>query len=521
MNLAEWLIRTARRKGHAPALFSGTELVADYATFGKHALALAAALRQRFGVERGDRVALFMPNCPEYLEAFYATWCAGAAVVPVNCKLHPREAAWIVGDAEARIAFVDDASGDALAAALSGGRDATTIVSVESAEFAALRRVEPMSAAVSRESNDLAWLFYTSGTTGKPKGVMLSHGNLQAATLSYFVDVDDVLPQDAALYAAPMSHGSGLYNLMHVLRGARHVVPPSRGFDEREVLALSAELGSVHMFAAPTMVKRLVDQAKASGQCGDGIRTIVYGGGPMYVADIVEAVAVMGPRFVQIYGQGESPMTITALQRHLVADRTHPRWRERLGSVGRAHSVVEVKVVRDGATEVIGEAGEVLVRGAPVMLGYWRNAEATRETLVSGWLRTGDIGALDAEGFLTLKDRSKDLIVSGGANVYPREVEEVLLGHPKVREVSVVGRRDPEWGEVVVAYFVGDADTGEMDRLCLDHIARFKRPRAYVRVEALPKNSYGKVLKTELRALDAAATAEPQAQAAAGSGARP
>ena len=502
MNLAEWLIRTASLAGDRPALLNGTEVVADYRAFAARVLALAGGLQRRFGVGPGDRVALFMPNCVEYLEVFYAAWCCGAAVVPINHKLHASEAAWIVDDAEAKVVFVDDGSGDVLKRALPRGQ---TVVSVDGPGFHVLRQSEPMTGAVPRERDDLAWLFYTSGTTGRPKGVMLSHGNLQAAALSYFVDVDDVFPADAALYAAPLSHGAGLYNFMHVLRGARHVIPPSRGFDEDEVLALSAELKSVHMFAAPTMVKRLVGRAKVTGRTGDGIRTIVYGGGPMYVADIEEAVSVMGPRFVQIYGQGESPMTITALQRELVADRMHPRWRERLGSVGRAQSVVEVKVVaQDGAPTECGETGEICARGAPVMLGYWRNPEATREALVDGWLRTGDLGALDDDGFLTLKDRSKDLIISGGANVYPREVEEVLLSHPAVQEASVVGRRDAEWGEIVVAYIVGDADFGELDRLCLDRMARFKRPRAYVRVKALPKNNYGKVLKTELRALDAA-----------------
>ncbi len=507
MNLADWLIRTASLRGDAPALLNGTDVVADYRAFAARVMALAGGLRQRFGVEPGDRVALFMPNCVEYLELFYAAWCCGAAVVPINHKLHASEAAWIVDNAEARVVFVDDGSGDALERTLP--RD-QTVVSVDEAGFRSLRRSEPMTGVTPRARDDLAWLFYTSGTTGRPKGVMLSHGNLRAAALSYFADVDDVFPADAALYAAPLSHGAGLYNFMHVLRGARHVIPPSRTFDDDEVLALSAELKSVHMFAAPTMVKRLVHRAKATGRTGDGIRTIVYGGGPMYVADIEEAVAVMGPRFVQIYGQGESPMTITALQRDLVADRTHPRWRERLGSVGRAQSVVEVAIVKDdGALAECGQTGEICVRGAPVMLGYWRNPEATREALVDGWLRTGDLGAMDADGFLTLKDRSKDLIISGGANIYPREIEEVLLSHPAVHEASVIGRRDSEWGEVVVAYVVGDADFGELDRLCLDRIARFKRPKAYVRVEALPKNNYGKVLKTELRAHDARHSAPP------------
>jgi long-chain acyl-CoA synthetase len=335
---------------------------------------------------------------------------------------------------------------------------------------------------------------------------MITNGNIHAMTFSYFTDVDAVDPADAALYAAPMSHGAGLYNVQHVLKGARHVVPESGSFEPDEIFSCARALGRVHMFAAPTMVRRLVDHAKASGSTGEGIRTIVYGGGPMYLADIVEAVDVMGPRFCQIYGQGESPMAITALSREYVSDRSHPRWRERLASVGTAQSCVEVKVAdEEGRALPAGEAGEVLVRGAPVMAGYWRNAEASAAALRDGWLWTGDVGVLDEEGFLTLKDRSKDVIISGGTNIYPREVEEALLTHPSVRETSVVGRPDAEWGETVVAFVVKDPAgalaEADLDRHCLDRIARFKRPKAYVFVDALPKNNYGKVLKTELRAM--------------------
>jgi long-chain acyl-CoA synthetase len=313
--------------------------------------------------------------------------------------------------------------------------------------------------------------------------------------------VDTVSAQDAVLYAAPMSHGAGLYNFMHVLRGARHVVPESGGFDPAEILSLAPRLGNVSMFAAPTMVRRLVDRAKAEGGRGEGIKTIVYGGGPMYLA---EAVEVMGSRFVQIYGQGESPMTITALARDLVADRVHPRWRERLASVGTAQSCVRVRVAdAEGCDLPLGEIGEILVQGAPVMLGYWRNAEATAKTIRDGWLWTGNLGAMDEDGFVTLHDRSKDVIISGGTNIYPREVEEALLTHPSVHEVAVVGRKHPDWGEEVVAFIVASpgetVDAVALDAHCRDNIARFKRPKDYIVLSELPKNNYGKVLKTELR----------------------
>lgn len=224
----------------------------------------------------------------------------------------------------------------------------------------------------------------------------------------------------------------------------------------------------------------------------------------MYVADAVDALDAFGPRLAQIYGQGETPMTISTLGREEIADRGHPDWHARLGSVGRPFGAVEV-IVADGEDRPLppGEIGEILVRGPTVMAGYWNDEAASARTLAGGWLHTGDLGAFDAAGFLTLKDRSKDVIITGGTNVYPREVEEVLLTHPAVREVSVIGRADPEWGETIVAYVVGAAAPDELDALCLAHIARFKRPKDYVFTDALPKNNYGKVVKTELRARDA------------------
>jgi long-chain acyl-CoA synthetase len=225
----------------------------------------------------------------------------------------------------------------------------------------------------------------------------------------------------------------------------------------------------------------------------------------MYVADCKAALARFGYKLAQIYGQGESPMTITAMGKAMHADTGHPCYEERLASVGQAFTGLEV-IVADGEDRPLpaGETGEILVRGDPVMAGYWDNPAASAQTLRGAWLHTGDVGSLDEDGFLTLRDRSKDVIISGGSNIYPREVEEVLLRHPGVSEVSVVGQSDPEWGEVVVAFVVARGaapDKAELDALCLDNIARFKRPKLYRYVEALPKNSTGKVLKTELRKL--------------------
>jgi long-chain acyl-CoA synthetase len=254
------------------------------------------------------------------------------------------------------------------------------------------------------------------------------------------------------------------------------------------------------------MVRRLVDAARTLPERPKGLATIVYGGGPMYLADIEEALQVIGPHFAQIYGQGECPMTISVLPKSDVLDTHHPSWRERLASVGHAQAMVEVRICdKAGAELPVGEVGEICVRSELVMAGYWRDPEATAKAIRDGWLQTGDVGRLDADGYLSLLDRSKDMVISGGTNIYPREVEEALLTHPQVAEVSVIGRPDPEWGEVVVAFVVchSDLSVSELDAHCLSQVARFKRPKYYHLVPSLPKNHYGKVLKTELRTLDA------------------
>ena len=504
MNVAEWLVATARLRPEAPALLTGFDLDADYATFARRAAAIGAALSLDHGIGQGDRVGLFATNCTQYLECLYGIWWIGAVAIPINAKLHGCEAAWICSDAGARLTFISDDTHDALMEAESGLPAAMKTLSVDSAAYRAMREGEGISRPLPREVDDLAWLFYTSGTTGRPKGVMLSHGNLVAMSMCYLVDVDPATPHDASLYAAPISHGAGLYHFPHVRMGGRHVVPESGGFDPDEVLNLARNLDNVVMFGAPTMVRRLVDAAKRRGESGEGIRTIIYGGGPMYLADIRDAIATMGQRFVQIYGQGESPMTITALSREWHGKTEHPRYLERLASVGTAQSVMSVRITgKDGEVLPAGETGEVEAKGTAVMLGYWNNPKANAETLKDGWLRTGDVGRLDEDGFLTLSDRSKDVIISGGTNIYPREVEEALLTHDDVREVSVIGVPDPEWGEIVVACIVLEAgavpDDTKLDAHCLASIARFKRPKRYVYLDALPKNNYGKVLKTELR----------------------
>ena len=281
-----------------------------------------------------------------------------------------------------------------------------------------------------------------------------------------------------------------------------------------EIYSLIGAWPHVVFFAAPTMIKRLLDHP--GGEATENLKTILYGGGPMYLDDLLAGIERFGTKFAQLYGQGESPMTITALAAHVIAEREHPRWRERIASVGIAQSAVEVRTVDEaGAALPAGEIGEVIVRGETVMQGYWKNPTATAEALRSGWLHTGDLGCFDPDGFLSLKDRSKDVIISGGSNIYPRELEELLIQHPDIAEVSVVGRPDRQWGEVVVAYLVlrgaAELDAAALGEFCGERIARFKRPKHYRIVAALPKNNYGKVLKKTLREMecdDAARQAE-------------
>lgn len=504
MNLAHLLRRAAQVLPGNWAVAHGHENLRRFGETEARVAALALRLLTDFGLGHGDRVALAMRNSPQYFELLFAAWHAGLAAVPINAKLHPKEFEYILGHSEAKLCFV---STDLAEGVASVARPGLPIVCVDDPEYESLAVGEPL-AIVDCAPDDVAWLFYTSGTTGRPKGAMLTHRNLLTMTMGFFVDVDSIDASDCVLHAAPMSHGSGQYILPHVAAMAKQVIPASGGFDAAEMFDLMRTHRGMCVFAAPTMVRRLIESPAARTADSGNLKTIVYGGGPMYVADLKRAMEVLGPKLAQIYGQGESPMTITAMTKARHRDVAHPRYEQRLASVGVAQAAVEVRVGgSDDETLAVGEPGEVLVRGATVMRGYWRDPEASAKTLRGGWLHTGDVGAMDADGFLTLMDRSKDLIISGGSNIYPREVEEVLLRHPAVGEVSVIGAPHPDWGEEVVAYVVGRTADGvsaaELDALCLDHIARFKRPKRYVFVEALPKNNYGKVLKTELRRIEA------------------
>jgi len=498
MNVFGTLAESARRFPDRGAVYLGTERIHDYAGLCERALRLGAALRQ--SCKPGDRVAVVSENRAEYVESMYGIWAGELVFVPVNAKLHAREMVQIIEDAEAGVAIVSPKLAPALAEALQGSPSASCrLVRLGSEDYEAMFRAAPLTPPLSAPE-DLAWLFYTSGTTGRSKGAMLSHRNLMAMSIGHLAEIEHFDENASQIHAAPMSHGSGLYIPAYIARGARQVIPASGAFDPAEFLDLCDAHPSCGAFLAPTMVQRLRNEAERTQRRSAGLRSIVYGGAPMYVEEMKKSLATFGPVFAQIYGQGEAPMTITALRRdeHIGADDAV------LGSAGSARLGVEVRVLdADGKPCATDEIGEIVCRGDVVMSGYWRNPQASAQALREGWLYTGDMGSFDASGRLTLRDRSKDVVISGGSNIYPREVEEALLTHPGVAEVCVIGQPDAEWGEVVVAFVVPAAgmaaDSASLDAHCLDRIARFKRPKRYVFTEALPKSNYGKVLKRELR----------------------
>lgn len=502
MNLANWLSRNGRSFADRPAIILGTRALRSYRETALRAGQLAQALITDLGLHAGDRVALFATNGPDYADILYAIWWSGLVAVPVNAKLHPSELTHILKNSGARLLFV---SADKASTVQQAETGSLRVIEMGSGDHLRLLQNDGMAVAPA-SPDDAAWLFYTSGTTGKPKGAILTHRNLAAMCAGYWACIDRLGPQDNLLHAAPMSHGSGIYILPHMACGSCMIVPESGGFEPAEIANLLSVHQNVSLFAAPTMVNRLTRFEEQIPV--DGLKALIYGGAPMYVADAQAALARFGPRLVQIYGQGESPMTITCLDRETIANTADPHHTEKLGSVGLPYPNVLVDVVDDrGQSLPCGESGEIIVKGESVMPGYWRNEDATAQAVRNGWLFTGDIGRFDSRGYLSLVDRSKDMVISGGSNIYPREVEEVLLSHPDVREASVIGRPDPEWGEVVVAYIVGDATPNALDLYCLDHIARFKRPKHYIVIDALPKSNYGKILKTALRRLDAEGSA--------------
>ncbi|RBP16057.1 acyl-CoA synthetase (AMP-forming)/AMP-acid ligase II [Roseiarcus fermentans] len=474
----------------------------SYDELASAASAFAARLAS-LGLERGDRVALFMRNGFPYPAALLGAFRGGFVAVPINAKLHPREAAYIVEDAEAKAVVIDADMAAQFAAAATRPGVAMIVAGDPSADNAlesALARRSDGSPPADCAPDDPVWLFYTSGTTGRPKGAVLSHRNLIAMAVNCLADICAFRLDDRLLHAAPLSHGSGMYLLPALSRGAENIIDAGGGFDPDRILRFIAdERVTVLPFLAPTMIVRLLEAD--SDIRLPTLRAMVYGGAPMHIEHLRRALRRFGPVLTQLYGQGEAPMTISVL----------PAWAhetagdEALQSAGFVRSGVEVRILDSvGDAAPRGAIGEIAVRGDVVMRGYWRNDAANAASLRNGWLLTGDIGRFDDGGRLHILDRRHDTIISGGTNIYPREVEEVLTRHPAVKEAIVFGVPDPEWGESVASAIVLREDYAGLDAetliaFCRDHLASFKKPKRIEFVAELPKNAYGKVLRRDLR----------------------
>jgi acyl-CoA synthetase (AMP-forming)/AMP-acid ligase II len=508
MHIGHLLTRAAQRWPLRPAWLEG-DTVVTFREAEARVNQLAHALLA-LGASRGDRIGMLVPNCRQGLETILAPIKAGMGVVPMNIRLHPGEHEYMLNDASARVLIYHEDFRSHLATIRPRLKTVERFVAIgrgdpDDFSFEDLLRGRPTSApGVAIERDDLAWVFYTSGTTGRPKGAMLAHRSLLAMVQGFLLDVNPARETDVLLHAAAITHGSGVSIFHHIARGAASAFPSTRSFEPRRIFEAIQRHRATTMFLAPTMVHMLTTSGAHREYDLSSLHTIFYGGGPMYVEQQQEAVRTFGPIFCQIFAQGEAPMVCTTLAKdeHLAGD--DPVRRRRLGSAGRETTGVQVRVVDDGDREVPpGTSGEIVVRGDLVMKGYWNNPEATAETLRNGWLHTGDVGYLDEDGYLYVTDRKKDMIISGGANIYPREVEEAICTHPAIREVAVIGVPDPKWGEFVKAVVVlrsgAQASESEIIEHCRQFLGSYKKPTSVEFAAELPKNAYGKILKRELR----------------------
>ncbi|WP_037189131.1 AMP-binding protein [Rhodococcus sp. 114MFTsu3.1] len=507
MEISHLLYRSALRHPNNPLWISLDRPPVTYTEGAARVSALANAILAR--TSQRSRVAILSTNRYEGLESFLATVTAGCAAVTLNPRGHQEDYRHALSDSEAVIVLCDAA----LAGRLVPLREDLTHVQhwvSFGGDVPGFDRFDDwLNSSVDRpnvliEPDDPAWLFYTSGTTGKPKGAVETHRNLLAMTRHFLLELGpDLQPDDVMLHLAPISHGSCSVALPHLAIGAANAFPASLSFDPSAVLDTIAKLKVTATMLAPTMIRMLLDAPDVDQYDLSSLKSVVYGAAPMPVADLTRALEVFGPVFVQFYGQAEAAATITCLSKneHRIDDEDCLR---RLGSAGRETFSTRVRIVDPAGKEVpFGTVGEIIVRGELVMAGYWKRPEATADTIRDGWLHTGDAGYLDDCGYLFITDRIKDMIISGGSNIYAREVEEVLGRHPEVSQVAVIGVPDEKWGEVVAAVVVADDGATLTPESVIEFarksMASYKKPHHVWIVDELPTSAYGKILKRELR----------------------
>ena len=516
MNVSHALERTAQHRPEARALSGrGAGGGRTYAEVAERVERLATGL-DRLGVGAGDRVAILMKNHAAFVEASFATYRVGAVKVPLNSMLTPSEHELLLSDSGADTLVVETSFFEHCEEIGMAFDNVVTVDGAESTlsfaettvrygELVAETPPEREAADVSLE--DRCALMYTSGTTGRPKGVQHTHGTW----LSVASGLKSVLEQKAGgvtLHAAPLTHGSGFLVESTVLAGGTNHIQD--GFEPRRFLETVEDVGVNTVFVAPTMVYKLLDDYDGGDEYNTGsLESLYYAGSPMAAARIEEGIEKLGNVFVQSYGQMEVPMLVTVLDRedHRIAagDETH---RSRLQSAGQEVDIAHLRIVdEDGESIPTGEVGEIVVKGPHATPGYWELPEATGEAFSDGWLHTGDMARLDEDGYLYIMDRKKDMIITGGMNVFPREIEKVVVEHESVSNAAVIGVPDDYWGEKVTAIVEPRPDEQieakalieAVEELCEGRLAAYKKPNEIEVIEELPRNSYGKVRQTELR----------------------
>ncbi|MBK4215142.1 acyl-CoA synthetase [Paracoccus caeni] len=501
MNLATLLSQSARRDPDGIALVMG-ETRWTWAEFEARTNALAHALQTRFGLAKGARVMCQSQNCLEMMQAMFAVWRAGGVWVPANFRQTPEEVAYLTKASGARLMLCNAAFPDH-AAAVPG----TTMIAIGEAGFGpSLQAItedhmgqRPEVAAVDRD--DPCWFFFTSGTTGRPKASVLTHGQMAFVVTNHLADLMPGLTgADASLVVAPLSHGAGVHQLTQIARGVKTVLLPSERFDVAQVWELVREWRVSTMFTVPTILKMLVEHPSTADADTSSLRYVIYAGAPMYRVDQQKALNTLGKVLVQYFGLGEVTGNITVLPAHLHQTEDGPT--TRIGTCGHPRTGIEIQVQDETGQELPpGQTGEICVIGPAVFAGYYQNPAANAKSFRNGWFRTGDLGHMDEAGFLYITGRESDMFISGGSNVYPREIEEKILTHPAISEVAVLGVPDPMWGEVGWAICVASAPVTEEDLMAFigPKLSRYKLPKRFLFWDSLPKSAYGKITKKMIR----------------------
>ncbi|MGX1366124.1 fatty-acyl-CoA synthase [Streptomyces canus] len=489
--LGSWPARRARKTPHRTALIHG-DTTLSYAGLHTRVTRLAHALRAR-GIRRGDRVAYLGPNHPSYLETLFAAGTLGAVFVPLNTRLAGPEIGYQLSDSGARALIYGPAS-KALVAGLPGSTDVRTYVEVgpEYEQLLTESPAEPIDEPVTPD--DTCIIMYTSGTTGRPKGAMLTHGNLTWNAINVLVDTD-LIADERALVSAPLFHTAGLnmLTLPVLLKGGTCVLVES--FDPDATFDLIEQHRITFMFGVPTMFEQVARHPRWPGADLSSLRILTCGGSPVSTP-LIAAYQERGLTFLQGYGMTEaSPGTLFLDAEHAIG---------KAGSAGVPHFFTDVRVVRPDLAPVgIGETGEIVLRGPNVMPGYWGLPEETAASFADGWFRSGDAARVDEDGYVFVVDRIKDMIISGGENIYPAEIEDLLLGHPDIAECAVIGVPDEKWGEVPRAVVVpcegATPDPDEILASLAGRLAKYKIPKSVVIADGLPRTASGKLLKSRVR----------------------